>query len=236
MKKKLVAIIGPTGSGKTLLGEHLAQRFFGEIISVDSKQVYRRMDIGTAKEKELAVPQHLIDIKEPGEKVTVAEFQQLAYAAIDDIFARGKQPFLVGASMLYAESIMEGYTFGGPAQKNRQARFETLKIGLDMDREVLKERVAKRTQQWITDGFLKEVKSLLDSGVSKEWLYQCGQEYRFFSQYLLGELTLEEAVSKTNISLNQYAKRQYTWWRRHADVHWVKDAAEAEELVADFLT
>jgi tRNA dimethylallyltransferase len=235
VKKKLVAIVGPTGSGKTALGDYLAQRFSGEIVSADSKQVFRGMDIGTAKEKILKVPQHLIDIKNPGEKISVAEFHKLATAVIEDIFSRNKQPFLVGASMMYSESILEGYQFGGAHKKEKNPQYDSLKVGIQVDRELLKERLATRTNQWLEDGLLEEIQSLLDGGVTPEWLYQCGQEYRFFSQYLLGELTLEEAITKTNISLNQYAKRQYTWWRRHDDLLWVKSNQEAEAAVAQFL-
>lgn len=232
----LIAIIGPTGSGKTALGEELAQRFLGEIVSADSKQVYRGMDIGTAKEKELAVPQHLLDIKEPGERMTVAEYQRLAYAVIDDILARGKQPFLVGASMLYAESVLEGYLFGGEKTKRRHPRYVSLKIGIALEREELKKRIAMRTERWIEEGLLEEIQTLLDREVSPGWLYQCGQEYRYFTHYLEGSLTLAEAIEKTNISLHQYAKRQYTWWRRHPDVHWVAGFADASSLIEEFLS
>lgn len=109
--KPLVALLGPTAVGKTALSLELAQRFDGEIVSADSRQIYRMMDIGTAKPTaaELAlVPHHLIDITTPDVTLTVAEYQALAYAAIDGIHERGRVPFLVGGSSLYVRAVVEG--------------------------------------------------------------------------------------------------------------------------------
>jgi tRNA dimethylallyltransferase len=109
---KLVAIIGPTGIGKTKLAIHLARRFNGEIINADSRQIYRHMDIGTAKpsKEELAsVSHYLINIIEPNLDFSLAEYQRLAYDAIKDIQTRGKLPFLVGGSGLYIWTVLEGW-------------------------------------------------------------------------------------------------------------------------------
>jgi tRNA dimethylallyltransferase len=109
---KLIAIIGPTAVGKTRLAIHLASRFNGEIINADSRQIYRKMDIGTAKpnKNELAsLPHHLIDIIEPTKEFSLAEYQQLANDAIEDIQSRGKIPFLVGGSGLYVWAVLEGW-------------------------------------------------------------------------------------------------------------------------------
>lgn len=109
---KLVAIIGPTGVGKTELAIHLAQRYYGEIINADSRQIYRFIDIGTAKpsKEELAsVPHHLFDIIEPNQQFSLAEYQKLAYQAISDIQKRNKLPFLVGGSGLYVWAVLEGW-------------------------------------------------------------------------------------------------------------------------------
>ena len=109
---RLVVIVGPTGVGKSQLALHLAQTFDGEIVSADSRQVYRYMDIGTAKPtlKELSlVPHHLINIVSPDESFSLAQYQQLAYQAIDDIQQRHKLPLLVGGSGLYIWSVLEGW-------------------------------------------------------------------------------------------------------------------------------
>ena len=109
-KPKLIAVVGPTASGKTALGIALAQKLGGEIISADSRQIYRGMDIGTAKPtaKECrAVPHHLIDIKDPSEDYTVADYQRDATAAINGIIACGNVPLLVGGTGLYVRAVLE---------------------------------------------------------------------------------------------------------------------------------
>lgn len=109
---RLPIIVGPTASGKSSLGIYLAQRFAGEIVSADSRQVYRGMDIGTAKvtpEEQALIPHHLLDVVDPGETYTVSQYQQAAIAAINDILARGKQPFLVGGSPHYIQTIVDNF-------------------------------------------------------------------------------------------------------------------------------
>jgi len=109
---KLIAIIGPTAVGKTRLAIQLASRYNGEIINADSRQIYRRMNIGTAKpdSADLAVvPHYLVDIIEPDQEFSLAEYQRLANSAIGDIQARGKIPFLVGGSGLYVWAVLEGW-------------------------------------------------------------------------------------------------------------------------------
>ena len=109
---RLVAIVGPTGVGKSRLALHLAQTFNGEIVSADSRQVYRHMDIGTAKpslEELSLVPHHLLNIINPDEDFSLAQYQHLAYRAIDDIKQRHKLPLLVGGSGLYVWSVLEGW-------------------------------------------------------------------------------------------------------------------------------
>src|SRR4030042_4796412 len=110
---KLIAIIGPTGIGKTRLAIHLAQKFNGEIVNADSRQIYRFMDIGTAKptkEEQSLVPHHLIDIINPDKDFSLVTYQQLAYKAISDIQERGKLPLLVGGTGQYIWALLEGWT------------------------------------------------------------------------------------------------------------------------------
>ena len=108
----LITIVGPTGIGKTALGIALAQRFGGEIVSADSRQIYRQMDIGTAKPtpaERAAAPHHLVDIVPPDTVLTLAEFQERAFAAIADIHARGKLPLLVGGTGQWVKAVIEGW-------------------------------------------------------------------------------------------------------------------------------
>ena len=111
---KLVVVLGTTACGKSGLGVELARRFDGEIVSADSRQVYRGLDLGTGKvtEEEMGgIPHHMLDVVEPNQPYSVADFQAGAYAAIDDILARGKAPFLVGGTGLYVRAVTEGFTF-----------------------------------------------------------------------------------------------------------------------------
>lgn len=113
-RPKLIVILGTTACGKSGLGVELARRFDGEIVSADSRQVYRGLDLGTGKimpEEMQGIPHHLLDVVEPGQPYSVAQFQQEAYAAIDGIVARGRLPFLVGGTGLYLRSVTEGFTF-----------------------------------------------------------------------------------------------------------------------------
>lgn len=113
-KPKLIVILGTTACGKSGLGVELAKRYNGEIVSADSRQVYRGLDLGTGKitpEEMEGVPHHMLDVAEPGEPYSVALFQRGAYAAIDDILARGRVPFLVGGTGLYVRAVSEGYVF-----------------------------------------------------------------------------------------------------------------------------
>ena len=112
MRGKLIVIAGTNASGKSGLGVDLALRYGGEIVSADSRQVFRGLDLGSGKitkEEMRGVPHHLIDVCEPGDFFSMADFQRLAYAAIDDILSRGKTPFLVGGTGLYVDAVAEGY-------------------------------------------------------------------------------------------------------------------------------
>lgn len=115
--KKLIVILGPTASGKTDLAKKLVNKFNGEVISADSRQIFRFMDIGTGKDK--TFPQHMIDIRDPRENYTVAEYQKEVYGILDDIWSSNKIPFLVGGSMLYIDAVVYGYQFPGQNEKLR---------------------------------------------------------------------------------------------------------------------
>ena len=129
MLPRLIVIVGTNASGKSALGVELASRFGGEIISADSRQVYRRLDLGSGKitpEEMRGVPHHLLDIREPGEFFSMAAFQRLAYEAIDGILSRGRVPFLVGGTGLYVDAVADGYELSDrPPDPVLRARLET---------------------------------------------------------------------------------------------------------------
>ncbi len=145
MKTKILAVVGPTAVGKTALGIELAQMFNGEIISGDSQQVYKHLDIGTAKasqkEQELA-PHHLIDVREVDETYSAFDFVTEAKEAISDITRRGKLPIIVGGTGLYLQSLLEGYHLGG--QVNQEEILAYRKELATLSDERLFEKIAEQ--------------------------------------------------------------------------------------------
>ena len=129
MLPKLIVIEGTNASGKSSLGVELAARFGGEIVSADSRQVYERLDLGSGKitpEEMKGVPHHLLNVRKPGEFFSMADFQRLAYEAVDGILARGRVPFLVGGTGLYVDAVADGYELSDRAPDHSlRARLET---------------------------------------------------------------------------------------------------------------
>jgi len=293
MLPRMIVIEGTNASGKSSLGVDLAARFGGEIISADSRQVYRRLDLGSGKitpEEMKGVPHHLLDVRDPGEFFSMADFQRLAYEAADGILSRGKVPFLVGGTGLYVDAVADGYvlsdrapdhalrahleTFETPAlyrmlkeklpdteidPRNRHRvmralerleaddyhpgkkspRYEVLKLGVTWPREVLKQRIDERLETRLRDGMAEEVRSMLEDGVSEEFLIKLGLEYKYLTWYLTGKMGFEQMKEELGNAIKRFAKRQMTWFRRDDRIHWLdmsKDpAAEASGLIESFL-
>ena len=190
--RRVVAVTGPTATGKTALAVALANQFSGEIVSVDSRQVYRQMDLGTGKD--LAeygdIPYHLIDIADPKTEVyNLHRFCRDAYAAIDDIVRRGKLPILCGGTALYLEALLRGFALPGQALAPRQIgvprqrqtldaapsqpppfALDALIIGVYFERREVRERIARRLDQRLDAGMIDEVKRLHAAGVSFQQL------------------------------------------------------------------
>ncbi len=134
----MIAIVGPTACGKTDLAIKLAERWSGEIICADSRTIYRGMDIGTAKptaEERAAVPHHLLDVVDPGERLNAAEFKRLAGVVEQEILGRGRVPFLVGGSGMYIDAVIYDYQFPGASDDKMRAELEK------MDDETLREKL-----------------------------------------------------------------------------------------------
>jgi len=223
----LLTITGPTACGKTSFAARLAFELNGEIISADSRQVYRRMDIGTGKDLDdyevegQHIPYHLIDIAEPGTIYNVYRFQHDFHVAYNDIKSRNRLPILCGGTGLYIESVLKNYTFDG----RLCPQLNSLVVGLAIDRNLRRRRISQRLDQRLEDGMIKEVKALLDSGVSSERLIRYGLEYKYLTLYILGELTYKEMHDLLEIAIHQFAKRQMTWFRgmekRGTSINWV---------------
>ena len=325
--KQMITILGPTASGKTPLAAALAVALppvngecGGEIISADSRQVYRRMDIGTGKDladytvhgsgsmvqgssltinqEPLTIPYHLIDICEPGTKYNLFQYQQDFFDAYHLIISRGKTPILCGGTGLYIEAVLKGYQLSpvpqNPAlraslegktldeltqmlvqlkQQNgstmhnktdvdscqraiRAIEIETynlhtptdhreippvdsLIIGVNIDREARREKISRRLKIRLEEGMIDEVKGLLAEGIPAEDLIYYGLEYKFVTEYIMGQTTYDEMFKRLEIAIHQFAKRQMTWFRgmerRGFSIHWIDALQPMEDKVQQIL-
>jgi tRNA dimethylallyltransferase len=237
----LICVMGPTASGKTRYAVELA-RYFNqrlhekfaagemhcEIISADSRQVYRRMDIGTGKD--LAeygeIPYHLIDIAEPGIEYNVYEYQRDFALAYRDVRERGQLPILCGGSGLYIEAATCGYEFGKGQPREAGLPEKTYYIGTLVSREERRARIERRLDARLQEGMIEEIKGLIEAGVSTETLIRYGLEYKFVTQYILGEISYEYMRERLYIAICQFAKRQMTWLRGMEkdgiEIHWTQ--------------
>ena len=213
----LVCVLGPTASGKTRYAVSLARRLGAEIISADSRQVYRGMDIGTGKDLSEygEVPYHLIDIQPAGAKYNVYEYQKDFVKAYQDIRSRGRVPLLCGGTGLYIEAATCGYDFDKRYPTVDPALFphNTFYIGTLVDRATRNARIDARLDARLAEGLVDEVRGLLDSGVPAETLIYYGLEYKFVTQHVLGILSYDEMRTLLANAIHQFAKRQMTWFR-----------------------
>lgn len=296
MKYDIITILGPTASGKTSLATRLALMMGNaEIISADSRQVYRGMDIGTGKDladyeiEGVSIPYHLIDIADAGEKYNLFQFQQDFWNAYNDIRSRGKFPILCGGTGLYIESVLKSYKMV-PVPENLQLRQElegrsleeltellstykslhnttdvdapkrairaieiqqyyrehkiderefpslcSLTIGVNIDRDLRRQKITQRLHDRMQQGMLQEVEGLLQHVPAEDLMYY-GLEYKYLTLCCLGQLTREEMLRQLEIAIHQFAKRQMTWFRgmeqRGTPIIW-QDASESLESRAE---
>lgn len=289
----LLSVIGPTASGKTSLAVQLALAFGGEVISADSRQVYRGMDIGTGKDLEeyrigeKRISCHLIDIVDAGYKYNVFEYQRDFVRVWESCREREVLPVLCGGSGLYVEAVLKGYRLlpvpvneplrnalaglsllelaerlAGYKKLHNITEIDTPKrairaieieeyyqshpleskdfpvihpliVGVEVDREVRRERITRRLHERLRQGMVEEVRRILDSGVRPEDLIYYGLEYKYLTLYLLGQLTYDDMVNQLNVAIHQFAKRQMTWFRKMEregfDIRWLPVEMPLEE-------
>ena len=299
-KYELITILGPTACGKTQLAAALAAKLRSEVISADSRQVYRRMDIGTGKDLDdyivdgRPIPYHLVDICEPGTKYNVFRYQHDFFTIFNKLKNAGLIPVLCGGTGMYIEAVLKGYKLldvpPNPALRRslagksleeleqKLANYKTLHnktdvdsaqrairaieieeyyqheapgnsefvplqsliIGIDIDRELRREKISKRLHKRLSEGMIDEVSRLLDDGIPPGDLIYYGLEYKYITQYLIGELTYDEMTSLLEIAIHQFAKRQMTWFRgmerRGFAIHWIDAAIALEEKIEKTLT
>lgn len=290
--KKLVVILGPTASGKTKLAVMLANQIVGEVISADSRQVYRGMDIGTGKDLSEygTVPHHLIDIVEAGDDYNVAFFQRDFQKVYEKILLREKTPILCGGTGMYIEAVLKNHqhtqipidevfreylkSFSEEELREKylenvnknypEANVSTHKrliraieiseflsknpsnlqskplenyivFGIDLPAEIRRARITKRLHRRLSEGMIEEVENLLEKGISAEKLIFYGLEYKFITEYLLQKMTYEEMVSKLEIAIHQFSKRQMTFFRsmerKGVQIHWLDGRLSPEILL-----
>ena len=199
-----------------------------EILSADSRQVYVGMDIGTGKDlcEYGDVPYHLIDIVPAGAKFNIYQYQAAFAQAWADVRSRGAIPILCGGSGLYIEAVTRAYKFekenGLPASALPQKVFY---IGTLVSREERVARIDRRLEERLQEGLVEEVRGLLETVPAQDLLYY-GLEYKFVTQYILGDLSYEDMVIALGNAIHQFAKRQMTWFRgMERDgirIHWVR--------------
>ncbi len=232
---KTLVILGPTGSGKTGISIELAKQLGGEIISADSRAIYKGMDIGTAKpslEEREGIPHYGLDLVEPDERFTVADWKTYAEEKIVDIKSRGKLPIIVGGTGLYIDALVFDYHFKGPTghkigdfeQKTCSDRTDIkddfFLIGIKWPPEELRKRLKQRIEQMFSKELYEEVKKLVqkydwDTGAMKSDIY----EYAY--KYMNGEMSLEEAKERCFYEDWHLAKRQMTWFKRNPNITWL---------------
>ena len=233
---KTLIILGPTGSGKTGVSIEIAKKIGGEIISADSRAIYKDMNIGTAKptaEEMQGIPHYGIDLVNPGERFTVADWKSYAEEKIANIKSRGKVPIIVGGTGLYIDALIYDYHFHGPTghkigdieQKScsdrKEIKGDFLIIGVKWSTGELRERLRQRIDQMFNPDLFSETEQLVkkydwSSGAMKSNIY----EYAW--KYLQGELSLEEAKEQSFYEDYHLAKRQLTWFKRNQNIIWLE--------------
>lgn len=297
-KYSMIVILGPTATGKTALAAQLAYYVDGEVISADSRQVYRGMDLGTGKDikdydvQEKRIPYYLIDIADPGHEYNVYEFQRDFLKVYNDIRTRDKMAILCGGSGMYLEAVLKGYHLVkvpvnqqlrkemeqredeylirelesfSPLHnvtdiKNRKRLIRALEIryyyrehpdlltsfpeinhiifGIRFDRQVIRQRITQRLKMRLSNGMIDEVRRLLDKGISPDKLKFYGLEYKYLTQYIIGEINYNDMFQRLDSAIHQFAKRQMTWFRRmergRFRIHWIdghlKTADKIEQI------
>ncbi|MCQ8194697.1 tRNA (adenosine(37)-N6)-dimethylallyltransferase MiaA [Streptomyces rugosispiralis] len=295
---RVIAVVGPTAAGKSDLGVALARHLDGEVVNADSMQLYRGMDIGTAKlteDERQGVPHRLLDIWDVTQTASVAEYQRLARAEMDRLLAEGRTPVLVGGSGLYIRGAIDALEFPGtdPAVRARleaeleergsgalharladadpeaarailpsngrrvvralevieitgrpftanlpghEAVYDTLQIGVDVERPELDERITLRVDRMWDAGLVAEVRRLEDAGLRSGRTASRALGYQQVLSALAGQCAEEEARAETVRATKRFARRQDSWFRRDPRVHWLSGAADRRgELLASAL-
>lgn len=248
-KPKIVVVLGPTAAGKSALAVKLAKQFKGEIISADSRQIYKGLNIASNKITKVemeGVPHHLLDVATPNKEYTLYNWQQDAFKIINKIYKAGKLPIIAGGTGLYICSVLQNYDLHPIQPKLRECPYEFIVFGLNPDRNKLYQKINKRVDKMLSDGSIKEVKRIykkygkhLPAGRQEKLPALTGIGYREIIAYLDNKISLEQAIDKIKQNTRHYAKRQMTWFRRmekqDIKIHWNKTLTQTKKITKDFL-
>ena len=242
----VLVIIGPTGSGKTGLAIEVALelqrrgRFSGcEVISADSRAIYKGMDIGTAKptqEEMCGVPHWGIDLVEPNERFTVVDFCNYARQKIAEIRKRGHLPIIAGGTGLYVDALVYDYHFNDVVKNNYSDRqrmsSDYLMVGINWKREELRKRLVQRSYKLFEQDIEAETARMAEK---YSWDLQAMKSdiYPIVWRMMNGEISREEAIELNAIDDWHLAKRQLTWFKRNPNICWVT-LAEAKDRIINF--
>ncbi len=236
--KKIVIICGLTASGKSGVGVELAKMFNGEIVSADSRQIYKGIDIGSGKvtSAEMGdVPHHMLDVARVGERFDVFNYKEMAEASIDNILKRGKLPIIVGGTGLYTRAIKQGYGFEGI----NQPKYDVLQICLLPPKEILKAKIMQRTTERLRAGLVDETRAFLDAGISEQFMASLGFEYKLTIELINGKISEQEFYDWFIIRSMQYAKRQRTWFKKESNTTFLEDSStyieQCTRLIEQFI-
>lgn len=281
-----ITILGPTACGKTKLAAELSYLIKGEIISADSRQVYKEMDIGTGKDladyivNGKPIPYHLINIVEPGQKYHVFQYKKDFYNAFEQVKQNQSVPILCGGSGMYLEAVLRNYNLvevpenktlreelekysleeltlrlshykrmhnktdvdtkkrairaieieeyykNHRINEKTQHELKSLTFGLEIDRNLRREKITKRLKARIDEGLIDEVRQLLNKGITPEDLIYYGLEYKFVTEYILDKYSFDAFFTKLETAIHQFSKRQMTYFRgmerRGIKINWLK--------------
>jgi len=295
----MLTILGPTASGKTSLATRMAYILQGEIISADSRQVYRGMDLGTGKDladyevEGKKIPYHLIDIVDAGYKYNVFEYQHDFLKVYQQLKDKNIFPVFCGGSGMYLEAVLKGYKLiNVPVNEELRSRLKSMTdeqliaklesykklhnttdidtrkrmeraieieeyylknnehdnyfpkinsliIGVKFDRDSRRRKISQRLKQRLDEGMVDEVKALLDKGIYPDDIIYYGLEYKYLTQYIIGQLSYDEMFSGLETAIHQFAKRQMTWFRgmerKGFKIHWIDGYAPMQEKTARIL-
>ena len=294
INQKVIVVVGPTSSGKTSLSIRLAKKFNGEIISADSRQVYKSLDIGTGKvtkEKMQGVAHHILDVMSPTDTYTVANFVKDSEIAIASILKNKHLPIITGGTFLYIDVLLGRISapevppnkvlrkkletkdtktlfdilseidpnralsidrnnprrliraleiveaLGSVPKIKTKEKYNALILGIQIQKEKLKENIHIRLEERLNKGMIDEVIQLLAGGLTHKRIEELGIEYKYISKYLQGSIDVNKMKQEIETKSWQYAKRQMTWLKRDKEIKWIMpgDIKKAIELVREFL-